>query len=33
MLHIFYTDTNKEDVFEKTILVNEYFRMGMNHTL
>lgn len=33
MLNVFYKDTAKEDLFEKTILVNEYFRLGMNHAL
>lgn len=32
MMH-FYNNNHKEDLFEKTILVNEYFRLGMNHAL
>lgn len=33
MLNTFYKHNEKEDLFEKTILVNEYFRLGMNHAL
>lgn len=32
-MYLFHKDYDKEDVFEKTILVNEYFRLGMNHAL
>lgn len=33
MMNLYNHNYNKEDVFEKTILINEYFRMGMNHAL
>lgn len=28
-----YKDNNCEDIFEKTYLINEYFRLGMSQTL